>query len=77
MLGSIVLSVVYFNGTHITANTAAFFFVDIFTERIFDCYDLTASGITTSGVYTLLSDDAWHWLVARDAYCDLETDGGG
>ena len=44
-------------------------------HTIFDCSDLV--GITESGVYTLLSDGASHSLIAKDAYCDMETDGGG
>ena len=42
---------------------------------VFDCSDLT--GVTESGVYTLLSDGASHPLSAKDVYCDMETDGGG
>ena len=38
-------------------------------DHVFDCSDLARYGITTSGVYTILS--------SKDVYCDLDTDGGG
>ena len=44
---------------------------------MFDCSDLAANDVTTSGVYTLLSDGASHPLSVKDVYCDMETDGGG
>ena len=45
------------------------------TTHLFDCSDLPRDA--PSGVYTLLSDVASHPLGVKDAYCDMETDGGG
>ena len=53
-----------------------FLFTVVF-DGIFDCSDLAQHAITSSGVYTLLSDGASHPLNAKFAYCDMETDGGG
>ena len=51
-------------------------FADLYA--IFDCADLVDNGIDDkTGVYTLLSDGASHPLSVKDAYCDMETDGGG
>ena len=44
---------------------------------MFDCSDLAANGAYSSSVYPLLSDGASHSLGVKDAYCDMETDGGG
>ena len=47
---------------------------------MFDCSDLPQYGISSSGVYTLLSDDddtSQQGLSSKDVYCDMETAGGG
>ena len=45
---------------------------------MFDCSDLPQYGISSSGVYTLLSDDdTSQQLSSKDVYCDMETAGGG
>ena len=44
---------------------------------MFDCSDLASYGISSSGVYTLLSDDTSHPLSEKDVYCDMDTDRGG
>ena len=44
---------------------------------MFDCSDLPQYGISSSDVYTLLSDDASHPLVDMDVYCDMNTARGG
>ena len=46
-------------------------------EGMFDCSDLAQYGISTSGVYTLLSDDTSHPLSAKNVNCDLDTERGG
>ena len=46
-------------------------------EGMFDCSDLPQYMITSSGVYTLLSDDTSHPIGHRDVYCDMDTEGGG
>ena len=51
-----------------TSISSAFVLVNS-DDHIFDCSDLARYGITTSGVYTILS--------SKDVYCDLDTDGGG
>ena len=44
---------------------------------MFDCSDLPQYMITSSDVYTLLSDDTSHPISHRDVYCDMDTEGGG
>ena len=46
-------------------------------EGMFDCSDLAQYGISSSGVYALLSDDTSHPLSGKDVYCDMETERGG
>ena len=48
-------------------------FVHQFCVECRDCKDALAQGQTISGVYTLKPDN----LPAFQAYCDMETDGGG
>ena len=42
-----------------------------------DCSDLAQHGIDSSGVYTLLSNDATHPLSSKAVYCDMDTELGG
>ena len=47
---------------------------------MFDYSDLPQYGISSSGVYTLLSDDddaSHQQLSSKNVYCDMETAGGG
>ena len=46
-------------------------------DGMFDCSDLPQYAFPDNSVYTLLSDGVLHPLSAKDAYCDMETDGGG
>ena len=46
-------------------------------EGMFDCSDLAQYGVSSSGVYTLLSDDTSHSLSGKAVNCDMQTERGG
>ena len=42
---------------------------------VFDCSDLSQD--SSSGVYSLMTDDVSHPLNGKRVYCDMDTAGGG